>query len=715
MKIKIGIDIGGTFTHATAINSENLKIIDETIYPTTHTSPDGIGEGVKICLDNLLSHSKISPHDILLIAFSTTQTTNALLEGDVCPVGIISAGQGILGSKAKQETELGKIELYENKNLNTFHEFLHTDNNLNENKIKKTINKLISKGVEVIVAATAFSTEDPTIENLITSVANSMHIPATSSHEISQLYGLGARTRTAVLNASMIPTIIKSAESVEKAIFETTYRQNLPIMVMRSDGGVMSIGEMKKRPILSLLSGPAAGIAGALFYSMIFKGIFLEVGGTSTDISYIDNGKVELKDAIIGGKRLYLKTVNTYTIGNAGGSLPRITKFKNTILVGPRSAHIAGMQYVSYLNEEDLIDSSVVISSPLPNDPDNYVFLKLKNGKFAGLTNTCMAVYNGYLKEKDYGFGNLKSIETAILSISSKLKISKEEFLKRWFATSTLPIEEIIKKILRIKKLKREDITLIGGGGGAKAIVPKVAEKLKMKYLIVDNYPSISSIGVGLAMLREVISKSEIEINRDEILKIRRMAFSSLINMGASENSINIEVEIDKTKNTITAYATGSVELKMKDEALINIDQAKVTVSKNLNIKIDNISLVMRNPFFLFFEVIEEKKKIFSLVKVKSNIIYVLSNKGLTQCVIKNGKITKDLRKNALNKLEEIVKENIVYDDSGKKIPELIIFSEQKKIDLTKLISLEQMKVLLEVELTDVPDDSEVIFIFKKA
>ena len=171
-RIKIGIDVGGTFTHAVAIDVDSLEIVAKSCVPTTHSAKEGVALGVIQAMNKILSDGNIDPidpDDVILIAHSTTQATNALLEGDVAKVGIIGMGTGIDMIRAKGETNVGKIPLGNGKFIETFHTFIDSKifgTEKLEEEVNRAVKQLISNGAEVFVVSEAFGVDDQSREEI---------------------------------------------------------------------------------------------------------------------------------------------------------------------------------------------------------------------------------------------------------------------------------------------------------------------------------------------------------------------------------------------------------------------------------------------------------------------------------------------------------------------------------------------------------------------
>lgn len=712
-KVRIGIDVGGTFTDAVAIDDATYEIIAKEKIATTHDCSEGVAKGIIDIINKILSKNHIAAEEVVFIAHGTTQATNALLEGDVAKVGIIAMGSGLESAKVKSDTNIGDIELAKGKYLKTLHQYFETkDAAIEEAQINGFLEGFKQENVQVVVASESFSVDDPANERQVMELAQNKGLFATGGHEVSQLYGLKVRTRTAVINGSLIPKMMETANMTENCVKQSGIESAL--MIMRCDGGVMTVDEVRKRPILTMLSGLAAGVAGALMYEKVSDGIFFEVGGTSTDISVIKNGKVMIKYAQVGGHKTYLNSLDVRTLGIAGGSMIKVQD-KEIVDVGPRSAHIAGKAYEVFAQPSDIADPVIKLIAPKQEDEASFAVVECANGQSFSLTLAGAANIVGTVPDGDYAQGNKEAAIKAWEPLAKLLGLTIEEAAAKAMDIAVGKVRVIVEDLVKEYELTSNIISLVGGGGSGGVLIPYLGQKLNYNWRIAKNAPYISTIGVALAMVREVVERTVLNPTDADIKTIRREAFDRVLKSGANEATVEISIEIDKQANILRAIATGATELRTKDLATKGIDQESIrqVAASSMDVALQDVSLLAQVGKWHVFQGVKVEKKLF-VFKKKTYAIRVLDRDGVVRLQKNHGDVVVTNKASLQAELAELIDRNTEFSDAGGRLPQIYMYYGEKQLDLSGLVEKSQINSVVDMELEQIGDTEDVILLAAK-
>ena len=672
-RVRIGVDVGGTFTKSVAIDMNTGKIIGKVTVPTTHFSEEGVSTGIVESLIKLILKEGINESNIELISHSTTQAVNALLEGDTTKVGIIGMGVNLEKNDIVKRTNLGNVKLGPNKYLKTCYRFLDTSKFLDKEEILQILKELKEEGAKVLIVSEAYGVDDPSNELYVMEKSD---LPATAGHELTGIYGLEIRTLTAAINASILLKAIGTAKYVEKAVRQQ--KISAPLTIMKGDGGVTDMNTFKTKPILTVLSGPAASVAGALLHLRILNGIFIEVGGTSTNICVIKNGKPEVKYVTIMDHPTCIKSLDVRVVGIAGGSLVRWSGKKITD-VGPRSAHISGLRYSCFAEPQELEGGQIVTFMPKEGDPIDYIGIEVGAGKRFAITNTCAANALGLIPDNDYAKGNQKSAQLALSILGQRLGMDTKEIATKILDISIRKILQTIRTLIREYRLKDENFMLIGGGGGASILVPLMAEKLNCQYRIADNSEVISSIGVCTASIREEREKLIDNPNPDEISLFIQEVEKIAISKGALPESISTQSEYinEKSLLRVTVYGNMKLDVGTNDTKEIDDEEAEVLACELFGIN-EGVHRIFDMKDYYIFACEIHKKKLF--LKSKKQPVLVLDKYGHVKVSIENADIYSGNPREMKQKIQSLINDHELA-------PQIHIVDGKRILDFSSLSS----------------------------
>ncbi len=326
----LGIDTGGTFTDAAAVNTATGEVIAAGKAPTTrHDLAEGIVNAVRQIPPDVLSR-------VGLVSLSTTLATNSIVEGEGAPICLLLIGHD--------------RELFRTFDL---HRWLPTANlgfvggghngvgaerePLDEAEVRR-IAREEGPRVSAFAVSGYFGVRNADHELRARQIlVEETGLPVTCGHELATELDSVLRAATCALNASLVPLLRDLMESLRKALTELGV--HAPAMVVRGDGSLMRMEMALERPVETILSGPAASVVGAQALAKLDDMLVVDIGGTTTDLATVRGGMPRLnrRGASVGRWRTLVQAVQTVSSGLGGDS--QVTLDEGTRLrVGPQRA-----------------------------------------------------------------------------------------------------------------------------------------------------------------------------------------------------------------------------------------------------------------------------------------------------------------------------------------------------------------------------------------
>lgn len=333
MAICLGIDTGGTYTDAVILDDETGDILGTAKALTTR--PD-LAEGVGAAIDAVLAKVDVKAQSIGMVSLSTTLATNALVEGQGGRVALV-----LIGFDSKELARAGLAEAIDRDPvifLSGGHDHAGSEiAPLDLGALDAALRDLPA-GITAFAIAGRFATRNPKHEEAAAArVRDRLGLPVTTSQGLSAALGGPKRALTALLNARLIGLIARLIDAAEAHLVRADIAA--PLMVVRGDGALISAEMARKKPIETILSGPAASAAGAAWLSGQSDALVSDIGGTTTDICLLKDGRprIDPNGAKVGPHRTMVEAVAMRTWGLGGDSEVSLLEGLNGGLVlGPR-------------------------------------------------------------------------------------------------------------------------------------------------------------------------------------------------------------------------------------------------------------------------------------------------------------------------------------------------------------------------------------------
>ena len=380
---RLGVDVGGTFTDLLLIDTESGRTFSAKVPSTPSDSSIGVLNGIA----QLCEEFDIDPTRINQVMHGTTVATNTVLTSSGAKVALVTTNgyrQVLQIARSFVPGGLGGWVIYRKPDpLAPLELTLEADERidasgsiitpLNEDDIATKLETLKGRGVQAVtvslINAYANGEHERRIREIASRVLPDMSI-SISSDIIPEMYEY-ERTETTVVNSYIKPLVSAYIKNLRREL--SAKMAGVSLHILRSDGGLASADSASETPVNLLMSGPAGGVAGALWIakqSGLTNLLTFDMGGTSTDVALIQDGKPQLRrETRVGDVAVRAPSVDVRTVGAGGGSIAYVPELTKALRVGPMSAGaVPGPAAYRKGGDKPTVTDANVVLGYLPSD-----------------------------------------------------------------------------------------------------------------------------------------------------------------------------------------------------------------------------------------------------------------------------------------------------------------------------------------------------------
>jgi N-methylhydantoinase A len=352
MPYTLGVDVGGTFTDIFLVNEADGRIFTAKVPSTPQDSSVGVLKGI----ERVCETSGISPSKIGHVMHGTTVATNTVLTGTGALVGLVTTkgfrqvlqiarsyvpgglGGWVIYNKSEPMAPL-ELTVEADERVAADGEIVRA---LDEGALRGRLEFLKARRIEALTVCLINSFANGSHEQRIRDIAAEVmpDIPVSLSFDVIPEMQEYERAVTTVANSYVRPRVQTYIENLTREL--NARMDDVKLHVLRSDGGLASSRSAAEYPVNLLMSGPAGGVAGAVWIAKqagYMNLLTIDMGGTSTDVALVQDGEAQTRrETTVGDVTVRASSIDVRTVGAGGGSVAHVPELTGALRVGPQSA-----------------------------------------------------------------------------------------------------------------------------------------------------------------------------------------------------------------------------------------------------------------------------------------------------------------------------------------------------------------------------------------